>query len=519
MTFNFKPLYCMKTIELVTKSQTIYQKATAFYWWLTHKIESLFSLNQIGTICFILFGMISFWGFSMQIECDFIYKFSFGNVAVVTVSALFIITMSQFFLIKDKAFLYYGLYLFLNICYFHYTTLGVENKEILPHYVHYFVGLILIGGYYLYMKFAIYFLNLEKEYPAFAKRLHFYAFLILILLILDTLWMVYMQNDARKSLVGRMIIIFGCIPIGFIGICECFMKLRGLLAYIFLGGSTLYFVGSVLGFLFASGLILNPFTNPMMKHWTFFTESGTILEVVFFSTGLAYRMGLIEVEKQKIEKELLLKRVNELETEQALLLQRERISHDLHDDVGTTLNSISVFSAIALQEARIDNPNSMTVLTRIGEASRHLIESLNDIVWVINPQNDRFENVIVKMRLFAADLLMPNNIQLHFNADESLNNVHLSIEQRKHFYLIFKEAINNVFKYANCNELNVNIHFLNKKITMQIADNGDGFDTINPKNGNGLKTMQKRADILRGPLSIVSNKEKGTTISLSFPVN
>jgi two-component system, NarL family, sensor kinase len=54
---------------------------------------------------------------------------------------------------------------------------------------------------------------------------------------------------------------------------------------------------------------------------------------------------------------------------------------------------------------------------------------------------------------------------------------------------------------------------------MKIADNGHGFDTVNPKNGNGLKTMQKRADILRGPLSIESNAGKGTTISLSFPID
>lgn len=481
------------------------------------KIESPLFVFFIALLALLLFGIVSFLGFSIQIQNNILFKFSFGNMAIVTVSALFIITVSQFLLIKDKVFLYYSWYLVLNICYFHYTTLGVENSKMLPDTIHNFVGILLIGGYFLYMKFAIYFLNLEKEYPNFAKRLHFYAFLYALLLLMDTVWITYMQADKPRLVVGRMIIIFGCIPIGILGISECFLKLRGRLAYIFLGGSTFYFVGSVLGFLFASRLVINPFVNPMMKNWTFFTEGGTILEVVFFSTGLAYRMRLIELEKQKIEKELLQQRVKELETEQALLLQRERISHDLHDDVGTTLNSISVFSALALQQISAVNPQSIPILERIGDASRHLIEVMNDIVWVVNPQNDKFENVILRMRLFAADLLMPNNIQLHFNADEQLNQVHLTIEQRKHFYLIFKEAVNNVFKYANCSQLNIDITISKSIIYLLIADNGRGFDALNPKNGNGLKNMQKRADILRGSIVIESQGNKGTTIKLNFP--
>ena len=486
---------------------------------LNNQMGSPFTRIVIAILPLILFGIVSFFGISIQIQYDLLYTFSFTNIAIVAVSVLFIITISQYFLINDKVFLYYSWYLVLNICYFYYIFLGVEHVKMgmLAGFVHSFAGCMLIGGYFLYVKFTIYFLNLERDYPNFAKRLHFYSFLYVLLFIMDIAWQVYAYHDKVRLLVGSMIVIFCCIPIGIVSICECFLKLRGRLAYIFLAGSSFYFVGSVLGFLFASRLVINPFINPMMKNWTFFTEGGTILEVVLFSTGLAYRMRLIELEKQKIEKELLQQRVKELETEQALLLQRERISHDLHDDVGTTLNSISVFSALALQQISAVNPESIPILERIGDASRHLIEVMNDIVWVVNPQNDKFENVILRMRLFAAELLMPNNIQLHFNADEQLNQAHLSIEQRKHFYLIFKEAVNNVFKYAHCSQLNIDITISKSTIYLLIADNGQGFDALNPKNGNGLKNMQKRADILRGTIVIESQGNKGTTIKLNFP--
>jgi signal transduction histidine kinase len=462
---------------------------------LSKQWESPIVLSGIAFLSLIALGVVTFLGFSIQNEYGLLYKFSFGNMAILSVSALFVITVSQFFLVRDKVFLYYSWYLVLNIAYFHYTTLGIENKLLLPTFTHYFVGLMLIGGYYVYMKFAIYFLNLEKNHPDFARRLHFYAFLYFVLLVMDTGWSIYMHDDKYRWVAGRMILIFCCIPIGLIGISECFLKLKGRLAYIFLGGSICYFVGSVLGFIFSSRLIINPFDNPILKNWTFFTEAG-----------------------QEIEQELLRQRVKELETEQALLLQRERISHDLHDDVGTTLNSISVFSVVALQQDTQISPLTVHFLNRIGEASRHVIDTINDIIWVVNPKNDQFENIILRMRLFAADLLMPKNVEVDFEADAQLNHINLSIEQRKHFYLVFKEAINNVFKYASCSSLKIHITFDGKVICMVVCDNGKGFDVANPKNGNGLRSMQKRAELLRGALAIFSNAESGTTVQLCFPV-
>jgi signal transduction histidine kinase len=212
------------------------------------------------------------------------------------------------------------------------------------------------------------------------------------------------------------------------------------------------------------------------------------------------------------------KKIKELELQQNLSEQRQRISRDLHDDVGSTLNSISVFSEIAKQQLQKSNPESLPLLDRIGDASRELVSTINDIVWAINPQNDKFESIALKMRLFAADLMMPKDVDLDFQADTSLNSVNLSLEQRKQFYLIFKEAINNVYKYAECSTLKVHLEWCETEICMTIIDNGNGFDTVHPKQGNGLKSMAERAKILRGVLEINSELEKGTTIKLRFPI-
>ena len=91
--------------------------------------------------------------------------------------------------------------------------------------------------------------------------------------------------------------------------------------------------------------------------------------------------------------------------------------------------------------------------------------------------------------------------------------------KRKNFYLIFKEAINNTYKYANGKTVNVSIAQQAQNIIMIITDDGSGFE-IEKKHevGNGLKNMQTRAKEMGAKLNITSWLNKGTRIELHMPV-
>ncbi|HEX7846399.1 MAG TPA: two-component regulator propeller domain-containing protein, partial [Chitinophagaceae bacterium] len=121
---------------------------------------------------------------------------------------------------------------------------------------------------------------------------------------------------------------------------------------------------------------------------------------------------------------------------QVLLLQRIRnkIAADLHDDIGSTLNSISVYSEVA----RKDPSRKDFALSMIGESSRKVIDSMSDIVWSINPENDSFDKIIFRMRSLTYNLLKAKKIDCSFRTDESLNQLKLSMHTRRNFYLIFK---------------------------------------------------------------------------------
>ena len=82
---------------------------------------------------------------------------------------------------------------------------------------------------------------------------------------------------------------------------------------------------------------------------------------------------------------------------------------------------------------------------------------MSDIVWTINPENDSFENIILRMRSLAYNLLRAKNIEFIFKADESLNNIKLSMENRRNLFLIFKEAINNLVKYSEASKVSIQL--------------------------------------------------------------
>jgi signal transduction histidine kinase len=189
---------------------------------------------------------------------------------------------------------------------------------------------------------------------------------------------------------------------------------------------------------------------------------------------------------------------------------RNRIAGDLHDDIGSTLNSISIYSEVA----RKNDEHHDEALEMIGDASRKIIEAMSDIVWTINPENDSFEKIIFRLKSLAWNLFRAKKIEFTFHADEILNEKKLSLEDRRSFYLIFKEAVNNLVKYSNATRASITLTNENNRIRLRIRDDGVGFDTSQENAGNGLKNMKRRADEMKAEFLIESNIGGGTQVEL-----
>lgn len=206
--------------------------------------------------------------------------------------------------------------------------------------------------------------------------------------------------------------------------------------------------------------------------------------------------------------------------QQVLKLYRLRssIAKDLHDDVGSALSSIALLSNISEKARTKASLKPEEIFTRIGDTSKRMINLMDDIVWSVNPDNDRFSNMLVRMREYAAEMLEPKDIDLTFHTAEDIDELRIPMQMRKDYFLIFKEAINNLVKYAECDVAFISIKKENKNIVTIIKDNGKGFDAAIIHAGNGLKNMQQRAAAIKSKLIIETTRGSGTVITLLMPV-
>lgn len=197
---------------------------------------------------------------------------------------------------------------------------------------------------------------------------------------------------------------------------------------------------------------------------------------------------------------------------------RTRIATDLHDDIGASLSSISMYSESIKLQVKESLPHLEPVLTKMGENSRDMVAGMSDIVWAINPGNDAGEKMIQRMESYATDTCAAKEIRLHFTADKKLGKVQLPLEKRKNIYLIFKEAVNNAAKYSAAKNLHILLRIRENDLVMEVLDDGEGFDIQQPQKGNGLTNMTLRANEMKGQLSLHSAQGQGTKLMLEVRI-
>jgi two-component sensor histidine kinase len=192
---------------------------------------------------------------------------------------------------------------------------------------------------------------------------------------------------------------------------------------------------------------------------------------------------------------------------------RSRIAADLHDDIGAGLTEISIMGEIITRKLPNDSKNLVTTeIDRIGTTSRHLIDSMSDIVWLVNPGRDSLFDLISRLGDSYKESLHTCDINFRTENLESLKNVRLSMEYRQNLFLIFKEALNNSLKYSGAGDISLEVSLSGKKLIMKLADDGKGFDIDSVQEGNGLGNMKERAGRIGGRLTVDSAPGKGTAI-------
>lgn len=202
-------------------------------------------------------------------------------------------------------------------------------------------------------------------------------------------------------------------------------------------------------------------------------------------------------------------RVNKL---LAIQRTRERIARDLHDEVSAILSGISYFSrAVHEDSGNTLSDRSAHFMSLIHRSSSEVLELLHDIIWSINPEGDRLDNIAAKLRRYASDLCESRSIRYAISIPEALPLKSVGPDTRKNFWLIYKEMVTNAVRHSGCSELSIRLG-LNEDGTvhLHVSDNGRGFNSDGRSGRNGLKNINARAAALNARVVLDTAPGKGT---------
>ncbi|HLZ17309.1 MAG TPA: tetratricopeptide repeat protein, partial [Cyclobacteriaceae bacterium] len=237
-------------------------------------------------------------------------------------------------------------------------------------------------------------------------------------------------------------------------------------------------------------------------------QNRTVQSAMVLAFGLLIVIGLLVYNRHR----LIHNAKRQMEIEQ----MRNEIARDLHDDMGSTLSSIHIISQLALKEAQGELYTKY--FQRIADHSAKMMESMSDMVWSINPENDSLQKMLAKMKEFSAEMLEPKNMSYQFHGDETFNGTALDVAKRKNLFLIFKETIKNAAKYSEGTFVDIQIAHVDNDLQLIIRDNGKGFDVTKVQHGNGLRNMRARAREINADLGFETVIGKGTTLKLKLPL-
>ncbi len=229
------------------------------------------------------------------------------------------------------------------------------------------------------------------------------------------------------------------------------------------------------------------------KTWFYIYSAISFLIAIIYITWL--------VSRQKIKK-----RLRQLERQHAIDAERNRISRDMHDEIGSGLTHIALLSELIQTQQKTDRVIKND-LGNISAAARKLVESMSEIIWALNPQNDSLENLLSYMREQMQQHFEPFELQLKINFPDEVPDIKLSNEQRRNLYLVTKEALNNVMKHACANSVKLSLGLETDRLNFEVSDDGKGLPDRSPRStGNGLKNMRKRMEDIGGTITWISQK-------------
>lgn len=218
-----------------------------------------------------------------------------------------------------------------------------------------------------------------------------------------------------------------------------------------------------------------------------------------------------QLKESEYQNQLLQK---ELEKQKVLEQERERISHDMHDDLGAGISALKLQAEFLKQKA--EDGDLQKDIDELLKTSEEMNISMREMLWSLNSGNDTLGSFIDYAVLYTGNFLKRTKIMVYSECEDIITETPISTEMRRNLFLCLKEAVNNVYKHSHANTVKLSFSQEENKFSMKISDNGNGISE-GQKEGNGLRNMKRRMNELSGECTIRS-ENPGTCLMFRITV-
>lgn len=432
---------------------------------------------------------------------------------------MILFSLASFFQGANKEFLYYsgyaffiGAMLFIKAIHGFRTSWFSFFQETWLDYI------MQCAGLFLYMLFMQKFLATRTKHP-FLYRLYFAGVAILIAsMVVFTYAHYFTLNYALENRIENGTKILLLIMVVVFLVYSLRVWHDKLLRYLFWGNLFL-FVFSLLSLLMLNLNIIKGNIPSIFKSSLFYYELGLLIELIFFLLGLNHKNRRQLIAQARERERLKAKdQLNEYEKELAVYKaqqqERERISADMHDELGSGMTAIRLMSEIARNKMKENTP---VEIEKISHSADEVLNKMNAIIWSMNSGNDTIDNLVSYIRSYALEYFENTPVRCRISTPDHIEPTELTGDKRRNLFLSVKETLNNVLKHSKATELS--IHFdIGDDLIIRIADNGIGIDQQKLRQfGNGLKNIAKRMHSIGGEYSI--ENRSGTITTLKLPLH
>ncbi|MCJ7934463.1 MAG: histidine kinase [Chryseobacterium sp.] len=223
-----------------------------------------------------------------------------------------------------------------------------------------------------------------------------------------------------------------------------------------------------------------------------------VLIVILYNKKQLFFIQQQQLKDAEYQNQLLQK---ELEKQKSLEQERERISHDMHDDLGAGISALKLQAEFLKQKA--GNDDLQSDIDELLKTSEEMNISMREMLWSLNSGNDTLGSFIEYAIRYTDNFLKKTRISLWSENIDSIADTSISTEQRRNLFLCLKEAVNNAYKHSNADLLKLSFSQHKNVFIMKISDNGTGIPEGKPE-GNGLRNMKRRMNEFAGECSILS---------------